>query len=852
MVPVKLQLRNFMSYRGTNGVIDFDGIHLACLAGQNGHGKSALLDAITWALWGKARAKRDDDLITRGESEMEVQFEFDLGGDRFRVIRKRSNKGRGSSVLELQVRRNGAYVPLSEPAIRETQQKISELLRLDYNTFVNSSFLLQGRADEFTTKRPAERKEILSDILGLAIYDTYAERARERAREAEQQRQVVERELEEIKQWANAIPELEQAVITSESMAKAINERLRAEETVLRQLREQKRELDLKAEQLAHAERQATEVEQQLRDLQRRIAERQARLRRYDDLLERAATITAEYAKLLEARRECDRWNEVTQKLVVLQNEQGTAQRALDAERARLESDLKVAERDAAELARRAMRVDELHSMLMTAQAELAHLESIQAEMERQQTKMQQAREEQAGLLAENGHLKAVMQDLREKLTLLEQEESAACPVCRQRLTAEHRVQVLNDIRSEGKDLGDRYRRNQQRISELNDRIALLERTIAESAGRLHKLGYWQGQVGRAEQALAEAQQAAADLKRAEERVADLRRRLAAHDYAPEIQGRLAQLAQDAAALGYDREAHEQARRRVNELLPFEAEYNELTTARERRDDEQSVIETLQQQVGSWQSRLREIDAEIATIRQALAQRADLVRRADEQLRLVNELQKEATEAQRRLGGARQRLEFAEQQAAKQPDKLRELEHWTEERTIFNQLQYAFGKRGIQAMLIETVIPEIEDEANMLLARITDGRMSVRIETQREGKTTDAPIETLDVIIADEQGERPYELFSGGEAFRINFALRIALSKLLARRAGARLQTLVIDEGFGTQDAQGLERMVEAITAIQHDFERILVITHLDALKDAFPVRIDVSKGPNGSTVSVN
>jgi len=111
--------------------------------------------------------------------------------------------------------------------------------------------------------------------------------------------------------------------------------------------------------------------------------------------------------------------------------------------------------------------------------------------------------------------------------------------------------------------------------------------------------------------------------------------------------------------------------------------------------------------------------------------------------------------------------------------------------------------------------------------------------------------ETLEIKIADELGTRPYENYSGGEKFRVNFAIRIALSKLLARRAGAQLQTLVIDEGFGTQDARGRERLVEAINAIQDDFARVLVVTHIDELRDAFPARIEVSKAPSGSTVMV-
>jgi len=94
-------------------------------------------------------------------------------------------------------------------------------------------------------------------------------------------------------------------------------------------------------------------------------------------------------------------------------------------------------------------------------------------------------------------------------------------------------------------------------------------------------------------------------------------------------------------------------------------------------------------------------------------------------------------------------------------------------------------------------------------------------------------------------------MFSGGEAFRVNFAIRLALSEMLAQRTGARLQTLVIDEGFGSQDAQGIQRLIEAINTVKGDFAKILIITHLDELKDAFPNRIEVEKGERGSAVRV-
>ena len=100
MIPLKLSLRNFMCYRDNVPPLLFEGIHIACPSGDNGQGKSALLDAITWALWGKARAE-DDELIHFGRDEMEVEFEFRVGQGHYRVLRKRERNK--STLLEFQV-----------------------------------------------------------------------------------------------------------------------------------------------------------------------------------------------------------------------------------------------------------------------------------------------------------------------------------------------------------------------------------------------------------------------------------------------------------------------------------------------------------------------------------------------------------------------------------------------------------------------------------------------------------------------------------------------------------------------------------------------------------------------------
>ena len=182
-------------------------------------------------------------------------------------------------------------------------------------------------------------------------------------------------------------------------------------------------------------------------------------------------------------------------------------------------------------------------------------------------------------------------------------------------------------------------------------------------------------------------------------------------------------------------------------------------------------------------------------------------------------------------------------------EKESKIETFLNEKKELEILEKAFSKNGIQVAIIETVVPEIEKEANRILSRLTENQMHIALKTQREKKSSDGITETLDVVIADNLGTRNYELYSGGEAFKIDFALRLALSRLLANRAGAKLQTLIIDEGFGSQDDAGKERLVEVIKSIQNEFELILVVTHLDELKEAFPAQILVTKDDEGSKV---
>ena len=333
--------------------------------------------------------------------------------------------------------------------------------------------------------------------------------------------------------------------------------------------------------------------------------------------------------------------------------------------------------------------------------------------------------------------------------------------------------------------------------------------------------------------------------------MARLEERLARKDYAEAEQAARGRIDEQLAALGYDAASHDRIRQDISSLEQWDLPKRKLEEAEIQLEQITAVAARAEQAAQELQNNLEALAVrkiEVARELQSLPSVDAALSQTELEYQDLNAKQSQARES---LGSAREKLNRCAQLEINRKDKAEMLTQAAKEEGIYRELAEAFGKRGIQALLIEVALPEIEDETNRLLARMTDNRMHVKFETQRETKKGDV-LETLDIGIADELGTRSYEMFSGGEAFRINFAIRIALSKVLARRAGAPLPTLIIDEGFGTQDVNGIEKLKEAITSVQDDFEKILVITHIEDFRDAFPVRIDVVKTADGSVVEVN
>lgn len=851
MIPLKLKLRNFMCYRGDIEPLDFEGIHLAVLAGDNGHGKSALLDAMTWALWGKSRARHDDDLISLGETEMVVQFDFLLGSNHYRVVRKRDKAKGGRSSLEFQVRANGHFHSISEPTLRATQDKITSTLRMDYDTFINSAFLVQGRADEFTLRPPAERKRVLAEILGLGLYDLYEERAKERVRACLEQERQFEALIESTDRELAKRPQYEEELARADTEVASLSAKVKESESVLSAIREQVQELELKRMQLSEVEKRLAEGERNLREAQQTVADHEGRVIAYETVLARREEIEAGYETWQRARQIEETMSRKLSQLVALNEEKTRLEKAIAEARKQLEVEQRLLVEKRATLEKQGAGLPELEISLAEAQAEMARLEALNVEREELLHRIQELNSEVAAMKATNTQLKEEMQSLKERLELLEVAK-AKCPLCGQDLAEQDRIRLIAEFQAGGKQKGDLYRENLARIQELGQQMETLRNQAAGLERALRDQAAAQGRAAMAQKAVDDAKAAVQELVGVRATLAALEERLATGKYAAEEQARLTQVMAQAAALGYDATAHERARQEREEYAQFEVLQYELEAAIRLLETERLALENAQRRIERETEILAAEQARADELRAALAEHPRVMSRLQAELETLDNLRTQEAKARLALGAAQQKLDYTDHLAKEREKYLQEHQRTAKERSIYEELRSAFSKRGVQAMIIESALPEIEDEANALLSRMTDGRLSVRLETQRETKAGDSPIETLDIIISDEYGPRGYEMYSGGEAFRVDFAIRIALSRLLARRAGAQLQTLIIDEGFGTQDARGRERLVEAIKSIEQDFARILVVTHIEELKDAFPMRIDVFKTPGGSRFSIN
>ncbi|MEW6407830.1 MAG: SMC family ATPase [Patescibacteria group bacterium] len=766
MLPKKLHLHNFMSYNGAIPMLDFGQFDLACLSGPNGVGKSTLLEAITWALWGESRAKSDDNLIHQGSEGMIVSFEFELEGNEYKVVRKRSKKKKGQGQLEFYLFQNGDWQTQSGASKSETQEKINQILHLDYDTFINSAFLRQGHADEFTVKRPQERKTILAKILGLRRYDELQEITKEKIK-------IKEIEQESLK---NIIARFEEEIKDKDKLEKIMEEKDKILKRAGKEVDRKEKEVEALRKEKAISENQKNAAENlvaKIKENKKDILFLEEEIRQKKNLLNNLKTIIS---KKEEIKRGYATWLELKQKDEDFY-QKFLLQKKLLEEKNKLE-----------------------RGILMMQKEKEGEKKDLEAEVQKLREKWIEIDSVIKQIVAEKIKID---NNLRTILV-----SGAKCPLCLQDLGKEHKKKIKEKFEKEKKskiEQEEKYNSKKQAIfseaNKIKKEIKVLEKQQQENNEK-------------GTRAVEEVEFKLSQVYYNEKEHQEIKRQ----------------------KLNYERyqilkiQLEEAEKQKELEVKTFGGRQNLLAKKKEILEKDLNMKEKI-----TFDSK------KFAKLEQDFLQES----------KKLNNLRQEQIEAKEEFAVARERMTQIDLKEKEIKTKKEKWEKTQKETAIFEELAESLGKKGVQAMIIESVLPEIEEEASALLDKMTEGRMAVKIFTQKEKKTDGAIQETLDIQIQDGKELQPYEMFSGGEAFRINFAIRIALSKLLARRAGAKLQFLVIDEGFGTQDILGREYIVEAINSIRPDFKKILAITHIQELKDAFPTRIEVTKDERGSHFEV-
>ena len=1006
MIPLELTLKNFLSYR--EATLNFQGLHTACICGANGAGKSSLLEAITWVIWGKSRAVVDDDVIYTGCDYVRVDFKFISNQEVYRIIRNR-HRGR-SSHLEFQIESSGKFRSLTSKGTRATQEKVVSSLKLDYETFINSAYLRQGRADEFMLRRPIERKQILADLLKLEQYQELSNRAKDLAKQCQGQAQHIEFSLIPIKEKLENKKDIqEQQVILAEQIQKLklnqetkqiklqqlqgeeqqrktwsnqldwqeqqykklakdkqrlqkekdeINQQLHRlriiinnEDNILKGYHElselQKEEKSLSLKFKIHQDKtkkqqlltqklnkQHNVIELQIHQAQTQldILERQEKELQY--ILNNSDEVKTALQHLFDHRRYLCELDKLQHKVVPLQQRYCSLQSEIEQVKTNLKAQLEqlyIVETDCLE---QLDKISTIRKSALEINTKIHNLDNKKNYQKRVEEKGQKQKEYQERLRENQRIYEEKIEELKQKLQKLNVPNST-CPLCEQPLNETYLNHVISKTQLQEQETKDKIWMLQEQMSLVEKELKMLREEYTQLNKDLAAYPSLQKKFGQLEAQIETIEAVNFKLKQVRKKIQEIEQRLTENNYAVDVQSELNTLNQELKHLNYDEQTHALVRGEVERLRQAEIRQAKLEDANHRQSiisrqkpqlvqtisalkqeikdlyqtsriiQEIKEIEQLIQNLGyknsnhqellnslresqSWelkfqelqqvkqqypqlQKRLKIVETQLndnLTEQKKIKQEIDIlsfkIKPTVDQRELITTLEKSIQSQRQKLdellanrGKLEQSISQLESVKKQFIDDKKRLKDIYKKYRVYTELAQAFGKNGIQALMIENILPQLEAETNQILARLTDNQLHIQFFTQRKGrsgssrKRTKKVIDTLDILISDSQGTRSYETYSGGEAFRINFSIRLALAKLLAQRAGTSLQMLIIDEGFGTQDAQGCEQLVAAINAIASDFSCILSVTHMPRFKEAFQCRIEVYKDDKGSQLKL-
>jgi DNA repair protein SbcC/Rad50 len=853
MRPVRLELKGFTSFRDDQA-IDFDGLDLFAIAGPTGSGKSSILDAITYALYGYVDrvGKQVGQLVSQGQPRMAVMLQFGVGKDRYRVAR--STPAHGASKILLERWQDGEWRQAGEGAdrVREADAMIKQAIGLDYDAFTRSVLLPQGKFAEFLVGDARDRRSILTELLGLELFERLAKLAGEIKRMASADAEANERLLST--EYAGVTEEAvaEAAAVADEASARDAS--LAEAEGTLRKLSDRWAETARSVQELRtcavdarNAGGIAAESAEALEELADRLVDAQAAALASAKAAEARAKEAAKAKTALE-KAEAD-WGGAKQVASLRARAEGLA--GARAEVAKARAAAKAAGTSIPKLIK-ALEGAELAVAARVAEAEAAIL-ALKASEEAldRATHADLVVAVRSGVkVGEPCPICGRAIESLPKARGAQAQERAKAAHAKARGSAAHASEALQHARTDrdgAEREADQAEREASRIdadlATLNEELELAETELAAAFGgkipgdpiavldgRLERLEDLDRSCDAAEAALAEAK---------DERVAAERERDALTALAGEVRGRLGGLAVSGLA--------DRARTLVGPdlVLPELPSAAAITDAAELL----TVATALADGLGSLADGLDELASARAQGEAAiLAEANGIVGEGFESAPSLPELVDAV--AQARTAAARDAA-TAEHRSAALRAKLENakdlIERVTEQRgraSRFDALSKELRADRIIAFLQVEALQILAAAGSEHLLTLSGGRYRLAFDNDE--------FFVIDAWNGEER--RSARTLSGGETFLASLGLALALSeqvRSLSLTGRADMDSLFLDEGFGTLDPETLEVVVDAIEQLGSDGRMVGVITHVRELALRLPARIEVDGSPRGSRIQV-
>jgi DNA repair protein SbcC/Rad50 len=773
----RLRLLNFRQHADTVLVFERG---LTGIIGPNGAGKTTLLEAIAWALYGTDAARGTKDTIRRRgappRSRVEVELDFELGPHRYRVVRSLQN-------AELFL--DGDSAPIAN-SLASVSERLLRLLGMTREEFFNTYFTGQKELAIMAQMSAPERAQFLSRVLGYEKLRTAQQRLKERRRVAQATLEARKSELIDPTQLA-VDEELAATRLRSAEQASALIAAVQREaEAALAALRPEGErwealqhtvvslEGDLKV-----AEHGAEAAREQFAQLDRELAEAIAAKTRLDELLPELEPLT-----VLRAERD------------TLDGEREAAggRRSLEARRAEMESQLQRLDKRLSQLPEPA-EAERTAAARADAQGQLVRLgQEVEAARTEWVRGKQDAETQRKNLLAQ-------YEDLAEQRRRLEAAGVGGdCPTCGRPLGAEFAnvVAVLGRQLEEVEAQGKFYR---QRIEQL----VLEPRALADLSAERNRVDL-------------EARRLTELAARLGQQVAE-RARLATERATLAEQAAVLTSAITAAPERYDEARHAEVRRLITELEPQADLAVWLRAAADRARDLVPRAQLAEQELSQRETRARALREQLAGLGWSAETFAEVRAKLREAERAVQQAEVGKARAAGELTAALGQRAEVTRRKEERARRAAEVQRLSDEVLLQHELDRALG--DLRTELNNALRPDLSELASEFLRDLTTGRYS------------DLELDEDYVATIVEDGE-PKRVISGGEEDVANLALRLAISQMIAERAGQPLSLLVLDEIFGSLDEERRGAVVDLLRRLADRFPQVILITHIESVREGF------------------